>query len=456
VSNDATRRLSAPERPDGPVKAAVAAALLPALLALPAVPAAAPGVTSFVLEHGAPALQPLYAHLPNDGSPLRGGNDTVRNGFLNVRPPAEPSVLVGPALGAADCVAPNPLARPAEPTWVLGISPDRIPLPADANYGHFHWNEAWAPFRLDEGLGLRWYAGIAGVGALEPAGSNAPPVSARLDARLVVGHDDPRSASIAIDAELAAGTSDAVALGAAAGGTDTITVDGYTASAFTARLDLLRPDVPAVPGSNVLLLLRLLLDDPTCGLVTGAETAQYAAFAATQPPDHAAVLEAVTLDPVRSLGLDVVASADGGQTRLRVASPWGAGDLEPSFNGVVGSTSINDAQPVEPLATHGDFHPRFSGNLTWSWGRTGPGAAVLDILVANALGSASSETYVNFDVPARGNVTCAFRPPAEATCATTGPGKDAPGPAVLLPPLLVAAAAGLRRRGSRRRRAPLI
>lgn len=416
-----------------------------ALLALPL----ASAQQSWFLESGEPATPAtLYMHMENDGTPLRGGNDSTTIGFMNVRPPLAESILVGGPLAPAECAVPTGLPASNRPTWAVGVSPDRIPLPADENYNHLHWNPLARPFTLVDRVDLTWYAGLAMVGPGGELLTQPPPVEAVLDAELVVAHVEiGEGTDQVIDQRVASGRSAPVALGPQPlGSTQAISVGGFTAHAFQVRLNLTQGEIADRPGSTLQLHLRLRLADLSCGASTVAFS-QFWAFAATDPEEGLSLLDAVTTDPIRIDEVELRADRHGGFARMRIDSPWGEADVDATFHGQVGDVLLDDlAQRQVRPPEHEDFHPLFNGTYTWAWTANGTGPATIDVIASNSAGSARAEAYLNIDVPARGAVSCTMVRPGPAVCTTEGGAAEAPAASPALAALLALLAAALGRR----------
>lgn len=400
---------------------------------------------SFHIPPDGPKTAALWMHMTNDGTPLRGGNDSTTIGYMNVRRPLEPSILVGRSLGPTECPAPPVLPQLQRPTWQVGISPDRIPLPSDENYNHYHWNEATMDFTLLRGLDLTWYAGIAGTG---PAGELLPlsaPVEAVLQADLVVAHTDVADGiDDVVDQTIASGRSTPVLLaGQPLGSADSIEVDGFAAYRFDVRLNLTDGEVRSWPGSSVQLWLTLRLTNPQCGGSLAIPSAS--PFAATDPSngdEGLSVLYAITDDPIRVDRVEIRADRYGGLFTALLRSPWGESDVEYSLHAQVDDVVLDDILQMQPRpAEHEDFHPLFNGNYTWSWKANATGPGVFDIIARTSTGSAGTEVYVPFDVPRHGVVHCVMEPPEPAVCTTEAGEAEVPGlPTLLLVGLLFAAA----------------
>jgi hypothetical protein len=418
------------------------------VLAMLAVPLAT-AQQSWFLETTQPVTPAsLYVHMQNDGTPLRGGNDSTTIGFMNVRPPLAESILVGGSLTSSDCAAPSGLPVSDRPNWVIGVSPDRIPLPEDQNYNHLHWNPTTMPFRLVDRVELTWYAGLAMVGPGGDLLTQPPPVQAILDAELVVAHTETGDGiTTVIDQSVAAGSSEPVALGPEPfGSTETIEVGGFTAHAFHVRLNITDGEVLGRPDSSLRLHLRLRLADPSCG-ASNVALSQFWAFAATDPAEGLSVLHALTTDPIRIDEVEVHADRHGGMVRMLIHSPWGEADVDASFHGQIDDAPLDDlAQLQFKPSEHDDFHPLFNGNYTWTWNATANGPAIIDVIASNHDGSARWEAYLNFDVPGTGSVSCQMTPPGPAACTTAGVEAEAPAAQAMLAALLVVVAAWAARR----------
>jgi hypothetical protein len=430
------------------------AVLLVALAALPTA-GAAPGPhpdVAFIINHGGQVGQTLWTHMPNDGSPLAGGNDSCCDGFMSVVEPDGASILVGGPLRADGCVAPPSGLFPLQAlhTWVVGVSPDRFPLANQSmNYAHYHWNPANMEFTLGPTAKLIWYAGVDSTGAA--AGSPPLPLTVRLRATLVVEQTVAGSDGIheVVNQWLGSGMKDAVLFASTpATPADSIVVAGHRAYKFQVPLVINQTAVHVAPQSEMRLLLDLLVQDPGCGAGASAFFDVDWAFAATAPEGRSAL--AISADPaLRIDSVDLQANATAGRVRVNIQSPWGESDVEPSFNLQIAGKQVDVAHSFDP-PTHRDFHARFDGNQTWSWTGTGPGEGSFSLIASNHATSGQTEADVSFFIPAAGSVSCSLRAdtPDHRACETTELPQEAPG----LPPLaiaaLVAVAAALRRRTS--------
>lgn len=373
---------------------------------------------SFHIPPEGPTTAALWMHMENDGTPLRGGNDQTTIGYMNVRRPLESSILVGRSLGPADCHAPSVLPTSHWPTWQVGISPDRIPLPSDQNYNHYHWNEATMDFTLLRGLDLIWYASIARTG---PTGELLPltaPVEAVLQADLVIAHTDMDTHEAVVDQAIASGRSDPVLLaGPPVGNAQSIEVDGFTAYKFQFRLNLTDGEVRSWPRSSMQLWLTLNVTSPPCGTGNVA-LAPASPFAATDPStgdSGLSVLFAITEDPIRIDRVEVHADRNGGHFTALIRSPWGEADVDHGIHAQVDGVVLDDLLVLESNpAEHEDFHPLFNGIHTWHWKANATGTGVFNLIASTSTGAARFEVYVPFQVPANGVVHCVMEPPASA------------------------------------------